>query len=804
MPEISTAIQQPQITAPSTPATGFVKLYPKADGQYYKLNSTGVETILGGLPAGGTANQVLAKVDATNYNVQWVTPSGGGITIPLGQNLTFAPDNTYTIGQNLASRPSVVYVSGFLKTGIDATQEMIFGGSGGAAYIRPSASNVIEFGTAGSPRWKIDASGHFMAGLDNTYDIGASASGRLRYLYAGSGVITPVVSTPLVQSSSALQLGANGAAKWRIHTTGDLWAETDNAQDIGASSGSRPRKIWTNTLEVADAGADTPATKFNGMTAFGGRINIGGVGGADRIGWMVTGINTPNTTIMNGSTQTLWYAEYWSNDANTGVLNGMDFGCIGPPTVKVSEINLMRLRGVGARTQKPDYARGLKVESIDNGLVANFGIDIAAPGTSAGLNYGLNVNGKTWLHGVVEIGTDGTLANRPYIRTPAAASQSLSLESPKQYVFLSGYGGAHVSGNAYWDGTNWQRYDVASAAAVVIATAGSVLMQTALAGANPISVWAQVLALDSTGLTVAWQKGYKHTYSTAAVQWAMTSTGDDYNALYCGPSGILFTNYASTVRIGSLDNSGNLNLNGQIQGGSLSVLGGSTLSGRASFYAASSTGIATASASLGSIEIQPGSGGGASMLCFHRPGAFATYFGVDTDNIFRVGGWSMGAVAYRLILGDGYANPALGVNGANVGSNGVLFSCHANIYAGIYYSTTSQFLGWPSEGRFKAQQAALPDPLALLDRAAISYRQPSVKWHEGEALVRQDENGALSWGFRAEDWRDIPELVQSGPAGIDSFNLTGMIPLTWEAVRAVYTEVKALRTEIQILKENYR
>ena len=30
-----------------------------------------------GIPNGGTANQVLAKVDGTDYNTQWVTPSGG-------------------------------------------------------------------------------------------------------------------------------------------------------------------------------------------------------------------------------------------------------------------------------------------------------------------------------------------------------------------------------------------------------------------------------------------------------------------------------------------------------------------------------------------------------------------------------------------------------------------------------------------------------------------------------------------------------------------------------------------------------
>jgi len=35
-------------------------------------------TIAYGLPAGGTAGQVLEKIDSTDYNTQWVTPSGGG------------------------------------------------------------------------------------------------------------------------------------------------------------------------------------------------------------------------------------------------------------------------------------------------------------------------------------------------------------------------------------------------------------------------------------------------------------------------------------------------------------------------------------------------------------------------------------------------------------------------------------------------------------------------------------------------------------------------------------------------------
>lgn len=43
---------------------------PGADGQ------DGTDGV--GVPAGGTAGQILAKVDSTDYNTEWVTPSGGG------------------------------------------------------------------------------------------------------------------------------------------------------------------------------------------------------------------------------------------------------------------------------------------------------------------------------------------------------------------------------------------------------------------------------------------------------------------------------------------------------------------------------------------------------------------------------------------------------------------------------------------------------------------------------------------------------------------------------------------------------
>jgi hypothetical protein len=42
-------------------------------------------------------------------------------------------------------------------------------------------------------------------------------------------------------------------------------------------------------------------------------------------------------------------------------------------------------------------------------------------------------------------------------------------------------------------------------------------------------------------------------------------------------------------------------------------------------------------------------GNGACYMNFHRPGAYAVRFGLDTDNKLKVGGWSMGAASYEIL-----------------------------------------------------------------------------------------------------------------------------------------------------------
>lgn len=48
------------------------------------------------------------------------------------------------------------------------------------------------------------------------------------------------------------------------------------------------------------------------------------------------------------------------------------------------------------------------------------------------------------------------------------------------------------------------------------------------------------------------------------------------------------------------------------------------------------------------ISVRSSGTGTAAVMSFHRPGAYAINMGLDTDNIFKIGGWSAGAPVFQL------------------------------------------------------------------------------------------------------------------------------------------------------------
>ena len=91
-------------------------------------------------------------------------------------------------------------------------------------------------------------------------------------------------------------------------------------------------------------------------------------------------------------------------------------------------------------------------------------------------------------------------------------------------------------------------------------------------------------------------------------------------------------------------------------------------------------GIGTATGGLGSIEVvSNGAAGHAAFMTFHRSGSHAAYFGLDTDNKWKVGGWSMGANAYAIFHEGNRDATKAGLASANYFTNSVN-SFNSSIY----------------------------------------------------------------------------------------------------------------------------
>lgn len=117
----------------------------------------------------------------------------------------------------------------------------------------------------------------------------------------------------------------------------------------------------------------------------------------------------------------------------------------------------------------------------------------------------------------------------------------------------------------------------------------------------------------------------------------------------------------------------------------------------------------TGNNSGGSIAANAGGGGqvqafttgaNASIMSFHRGGSYAVYLGLDTDNVMKIGGWSMGAVAYPILTSGNYASYISALNTTTV--SGRLYVNSATEAYGLQVnynsSTKGLYIGGGSDG----------------------------------------------------------------------------------------------------------
>jgi hypothetical protein len=202
----------------------------------------------------------------------------------------------------------------------------------------------------------------------------------------------------------------------------------------------------------------------------------------------------------------------------------------------------------------------------------------------------------------------------------------------------------------------WTEAEIAANTAVTLKTTraingtnfnGSAAITTANWGTSRnLSIGGTSKAVDGSA-AVTWTEAEIAANTAVTLKTTRAINGTDFN----GSAAITTANWgtARTLTIGATGKS----VNGSAAvSWTLAELGAAatgtanTFSGK-QIVSATSGIMDTSTGSHGQVEIQNAASGPA-MIAFHRTGAYAAYFGLHTDNVWRVGGWSMGAVAHAI------------------------------------------------------------------------------------------------------------------------------------------------------------
>jgi hypothetical protein len=511
----------------------------------------------GAVPTGGTTGQVLSKSSNSDYALAWTTVSGGGsLTWPL-----LAPDGTAAApSYSFTSDPNTgLYRSGneklsfgangqqvFMIDGTDTTQPRMVLGTDPSNnfYIDPWANFrwtsaqqlVLQMGNA--ERWAFRVNGNLECLYDNTLDIGAGGSYRPRDLnLARNAVINGGVSIGTSSAPAAfysLWITPNqtltGSTQYAIFVSPTFSSSgTNNAGVMSVKYSSQATTFTTSNgyglyVQSPGLGAGNTITVMSGLRIENqgatGVNNAYGIYIANQSGAAVsnTGLYVAGTTNLagglsgnllftpdgsyniGGSTTTSRPLNlYLAGDLRMTAFGQVDAQNIGP----LGSIALTLYSGGTSRwvLDTNGHFRPISDNTVDLGIASVRPRDVNVyRNVNAGGNLNLTgdvIASNLWAN-QFNVGSAAG-GSKPYIKTTAASSLHLAIEAPAGFASVHGKSGSHLTGNAYWDGTNWNRYDTAAGASMINDGGGSMGFYNAPAGANPITSFTSRLAINPDG-----------------------------------------------------------------------------------------------------------------------------------------------------------------------------------------------------------------------------------------------------------------------------------------------------------------
>lgn len=219
-------IEVPEISAPSSPASGFLRLYAKSDGKAYQKNDAGTETDLSAA-ASGTAPTVTVYTsgsgtwsrpsNCTWIRVRMIGGGGGGAGSGTSAGWGGAGGNTTfsTLTASGGSGPSSSIVGGAGGSASGATiniaggrgsdgsnSSSVVSGFGGSTILGPGAGSAVYGGSAGRSA-SANTGGGGSGATASTGTVAAAGGG-------GGGYCESIIASPSASYSYAV--GAGGSA----------------------------------------------------------------------------------------------------------------------------------------------------------------------------------------------------------------------------------------------------------------------------------------------------------------------------------------------------------------------------------------------------------------------------------------------------------------------------------------------------------------------------------------------------------------------------------------------------------------
>lgn len=587
-------------------------------------------------------------------------------------------------------------------------------------------------------------------------------AGAIKYGTAGT-------STTTIYSPSAGQIAVTAA----LQVGGGLTFAPDNSYDIGATGTGRPRNIWVgSTLNapqfVASASMTSPL------------YNV--VNGNERLRL------SPAAPQFFVQESTDLACQMWGAQGSGMTYNGYYDGT-----------NWQRYN-----TANPEF--GVSVEL--NGFFVRSAPAGSGPITAFTLGMQVDVNGSATLG-------RGLLLNQQ--RSPnqggitmwtsggSGGDTTLFSEGGPVYLWITAAaptGQLIIQGSS---GTGWRGIS----AGAIQSNAGGINANS-VGGTTATGVaWSFAIAPNGSSLAGS---------NASGVLYALIgTTGDGYNSIWCMQSGLLFVNSANTVRIGNIDNNGNLSMIGNVAGVNMVassglLLGPSGATANIVYKAAAQMlvqndlfiggGLATGAQLAagwpiaGDLNVRRGSQNVAYIFLANT----GIYLGYDGTNfqLYGAGLQTWGGITVNTSHtpnGGGFLLETSNGNTTNIfAENGHTYFWAS--YAGaIYYFQASNNTAW---GTLNAaaytvvSQRKSKRDLVVLDQSAALEQVLDTRATPIAFSYLQTDTRHL--GFVAEDMvQVVPEVVALDDDGDPcSINLGALVPVLWSAVRELSDRLERL------------